>query len=70
MSMREKYGQPIGNFFLWTSITILTMEWFYSRWELEELKNNGNDRLTRLEKDLSRNSQVIQPPDGHSVQIQ
>jgi len=53
---REKYGQPILSFFLWTSITVMTMDWFYARWELEELKISGNDRLKRLESQLQSGS--------------
>ncbi|KXS17633.1 hypothetical protein M427DRAFT_133424 [Gonapodya prolifera JEL478] len=52
LSWRQKYGYPIINFFLWTSLTVLGLEYVYTVWDMEDEKIKFRDRIGELEKRL------------------
>lgn len=54
LSFRQKYGQPITAFIQWTSLTFVTLEFFYLAMETEDVKERTEAELaglrTRLEE--------------------
>lgn len=52
LSFRQKYGQPIASFFLWTSLVFVTLEFAYAAMETDEVRERTEMEIEGLQRQL------------------
>jgi hypothetical protein len=67
LSFRQKYGAPIASFFLWTSLTFVTLEFFYTAMETEEVRERTSNEIEGLKKKLeeAKERKAAEDLEGH-----
>jgi hypothetical protein len=53
MSFSYRFGKPAMTFLLYSSLTMISLEYLWTRFDYEETRLNGSQRIEKLENQLA-----------------